>query len=448
MEDVNIKSKIIIFCLILCLIFSITSVSASDVNTTDNQVLSATPNIDTLSASVNTEQNNNTQSVSENNLLSAGSDSGSNDLLGADEETGTFSDLDKLIGLSSGTLTLNQNYKYNPDTDSNYQSTGIVLSKSIIINGRGFSISGNGITSAFTVNADNVILENMNIINTYGRSAVYWDANNGKMDNLNFTNTSYLEGTGGALYVYYSDGIIVNNTIFNNSQAKVSGALASAGSQVEVYNSKFVQCKILGDDSYWGAAMSIDVQSSPALLVNCTFDQCDSSQAHYATSASAANSGILYAQRNSYTLINCTFRNNKVVFSASSYGMLAEMNMLNMTGCILEENSGQGIMKVDVLYMDSCIIENQTDVTNFFNRQKPSYMNIQNCNFTNSKFTNLFNLNNGVSSILNNILFENITVTNLIQTSVDFITISNSVFNNINVSSSAPIYLNSNYNTI
>ena len=80
LEDFKIKSKIIIFCLILCLIFSITGVSASDVNTTDNQVLSATPDVDTLSASVNTEQNNNTQSVSENNLLSAGNDvSGSNE---------------------------------------------------------------------------------------------------------------------------------------------------------------------------------------------------------------------------------------------------------------------------------------------------------------------------------------------------------------------------------
>ena len=242
MEDFKIKSKIIIFCLILCLIFSITGVSASDVNTTDNQVLSATPDIDTLSASVNTEQNNNTQSVSENNILSAGNDdSGSNNLLGADEETGSFTDLDKLIKLSSETLTLTQNYKYNPDTDSNYQSTGIVLSKSIIINGNGFSISGNGLTSAFTVNVDNVILENMNIINTYGRSAVYWAANNGKVDNLNFINTSYLQGTGGALSLYYSDGIIVNNTIFNNSQAKVGGALGVDGSQVELYNSKFVQ---------------------------------------------------------------------------------------------------------------------------------------------------------------------------------------------------------------
>ena len=128
--------------MILCLIFSITGVSASDVNTTDNQVLSATPDIDTLSASVNTEQNNNTQSVSENNILSAGNDdSGSNNLLGADEETGSFTDLDKLIRSSEGELTLDQDYAFDSsDSILQISSDNFILNLSIYVSALSLTI--------------------------------------------------------------------------------------------------------------------------------------------------------------------------------------------------------------------------------------------------------------------------------------------------------------------
>ena len=65
--------------MIICLLIPLGAASASDINNTaDNQVLSATPSVDTLSDSVNPENNNDTQSVQNNeNLLSAVSDSGS-----------------------------------------------------------------------------------------------------------------------------------------------------------------------------------------------------------------------------------------------------------------------------------------------------------------------------------------------------------------------------------
>ena len=148
MEDFNINSKIIIFCLIICLLIPLSTVSASDINNTaDNQVLSATPSVDTLSASVNPEQNNDTLSVQENeNLLSAGQDSGSDNLLGdeGESEYKTFTDLYQLYRLSEGSLELHDNYKFNPETDSALVN-GIDIRKTITIYGNGYTIDGNGV---------------------------------------------------------------------------------------------------------------------------------------------------------------------------------------------------------------------------------------------------------------------------------------------------------------
>ena len=108
--------------MIICLLIPLSTVNASDINNTaDDQVLSATPSVDTLSASVNPEQDNDTLSVQENeNLLSAGQDSGSDNLLGdeGESEYKTFTDLYQLYRLSEGSLELHDNYKFNPETDS------------------------------------------------------------------------------------------------------------------------------------------------------------------------------------------------------------------------------------------------------------------------------------------------------------------------------------------
>ena len=102
MEDFNINSKIIIFCLIICLLIPLGAASASDINNTaaDDQVLSATPNVDTLSAGVNLEQENDTLSVQENEILSAGiSGSNNNNILGDSSDTISYDDLITLIKL-------------------------------------------------------------------------------------------------------------------------------------------------------------------------------------------------------------------------------------------------------------------------------------------------------------------------------------------------------------
>ena len=167
LEDFNINSKIIIFCLIICLLIPLGAVSASDINNTaDDQVLSATPSVDTLSASVNLEQDNDTLSVKNNdeNMLSAGiDDSGNNNLLKEGEEKyGSLTELNALIQKSNGTLELDKDYKFNDTLDSASFSNGITLSKSITIDGCGKTIYS-GEHRIFTIQANHVTLKNLYI---------------------------------------------------------------------------------------------------------------------------------------------------------------------------------------------------------------------------------------------------------------------------------------------
>ena len=94
------------------------AVSATEVNET-NQVLS-TSNTDKLSVGVDEVVNK----TYDNKLLSAGIDSGSDDILG-DGETTSFADLDKLIKSTPDQLILETDYIFNPDKDGQ----GIVINK-------------------------------------------------------------------------------------------------------------------------------------------------------------------------------------------------------------------------------------------------------------------------------------------------------------------------------
>lgn len=71
----------------------------------------------------------------------------------------SYSDLAKLIRLSSGTLTLYQDYKYNSGSDSAYKN-GITISKTMTIDGNGHTIDGSSTATIFNVAADNVIIKN------------------------------------------------------------------------------------------------------------------------------------------------------------------------------------------------------------------------------------------------------------------------------------------------
>ena len=231
MEDFKIKSKIIIFCLIICLLIPLGAASASDINNTaDNQVLSATPSVDTLSDSVNPENNNDTQSVQNNeNLLSAGSDSGS-ELLKENEPNAisSFNVLSKLIKYTPNKLTITEDFKFDSSTDAN----NLIISKdNYEIDFNNHTLDFSNVFNQITINGHNVTIKNVKIINTKslfnlgtatysGRTYYYysvsdtpivWNGDNGIVDHLDLSNS-----TGGIQFT--GNNGLVNNSYIHDSK--------------------------------------------------------------------------------------------------------------------------------------------------------------------------------------------------------------------------------------
>ena len=152
-------SKICLLVLILILGFSVIStVSASDVDSDANTTYASE------------------QDVVQNNVSS-------------------FDDLSAKINETpeNGILVLDCDYEYR-----NGSNKGIMISKSITIDGAGHTLDGKKASRMFNVTADNVTLKNINFVNgnAYGRyfsnsaggGAIYWNGANGAVENCNFTN--------------------------------------------------------------------------------------------------------------------------------------------------------------------------------------------------------------------------------------------------------------------
>lgn len=216
----------------------------------------------------------------------------------------TFNDLADKISQTpdGGELNLTQGDVYI-NTDS-YSSAGIVISKSITINGNGAIIDGNRVGKIFNINK-NVVLKNINFINAYSTSdgggaigasncnldisdctfinntlagswasgaAISLGTGNLKIDNSYFEN-NYASGIGGAIYV--DGGYTINNCSFVRNTAKNGG-----GAIMSVYNSNFpemyaINCSFIGNNvqqSHGGTAMCINKGLSKfRSFINCNF---------------------------------------------------------------------------------------------------------------------------------------------------------------------------------
>ncbi|WP_409200194.1 beta strand repeat-containing protein [Methanobrevibacter sp. DSM 116169] len=130
----------------------------------------------------------------------------------------------------SDVIILNQNITYNPSTDSPY-SEGILINKSLTIDGDNFAINGNDIARIFKITADNVIIKN--IILTKGNStsggAIYNVGENTTLINSTLSyNTASNQG-GGIFNAGNNFSITGTNTIYNNT-AMVGGAIFNVNS--------------------------------------------------------------------------------------------------------------------------------------------------------------------------------------------------------------------------
>ncbi len=241
----------------------------------------------------------------DNNNLTSDSDSiligNSNEAISQDN-VHSFDDLSDLINKTpeNQTLTLDADYTFG-----NGSNTGIIISKSITIDGAGHTLNGTKLSRIFNISADNVVLKNINFINGnaigsygvyYGGGAILWNGNDGHVINCNFTDNSqysiefnesmrqeivvcddgvmhieyyYLmpagatTSQGGAIAWMGNNGKVENSTFKRNSvgYANNGGAIYWSGANGTILNSEFYD-----NDAYRGAAIYWDGINGTVLL--------------------------------------------------------------------------------------------------------------------------------------------------------------------------------------
>ena len=216
--------KIMIMLVLAVFIFGAASVCASDVD--DTVIAREDDSIVELSQADADEimltDENELISQTDNGLISEGN-------------SGTFAELQANINaLTNGsTITLNKNY----ECEDGFDGEGILIDKSITIDGQGNKINAQGKSRIFRITADNVILKN--IIFTNGISgnggAVYFEKS-GNVINCNFTDNDAMRG--GAVY-FNSAGDVINCTFTGNTANKDGGAIFWWNGNGQVINSTF-----------------------------------------------------------------------------------------------------------------------------------------------------------------------------------------------------------------
>ena len=153
----------------------------------------------------------------------------------------SFSALNKTINEATDLeIVLDNDYTYNGSSDSELKD-GIVINRSLTINGNGKTINAGGQAGIFNITSGAVvIIKNLNFVNG--------NANNGGVvyvDNANLTITdsnlsdNKADEHGGAIYINDGGTVIVDNAIFTNNYAdNYGGAIANYG-QLTVSNSLF-----------------------------------------------------------------------------------------------------------------------------------------------------------------------------------------------------------------
>ena len=194
-----------------------------------------------------------------------------NQVLTLTYNTGNFAELQSLIDATpvNGVLTLDKNYKFNTATDLLYYQ-GMFINKTITIEGNGYTIDGSESDTGtrariFNITADDVKLNNLNLINSYiyywysdtynvedtWGAAILLTGNNTIITNSNFTNNGYPSlgfEARGYVSVYHGGAIHAENVVLtlkgcnfiNNSANDFGGAIYTTDAIMYIYNCSFI----------------------------------------------------------------------------------------------------------------------------------------------------------------------------------------------------------------
>lgn len=301
------NKRLLVLSLILCILFGISFVAASDAN---DDIISA--------------ENSDSIAVDDENLV-----------VKEEETVGSFSDLDQDINSNptSTEVYLNSSYVFDENTDMGYVNQGgVIIDREVTIYGQGHTIDATKNCSIFLVSASNV-------------KVVFKD--------LTFVNAdcTAINKPGGAIFVgsTYTDCYAENCTFINNSGMR-GGALY----QAYAINSTFINNFGGNPDTYNGGGGAIYYSSlnNGHSVINCTF-----------INNTARTGGALYH----CNAINCTFENNSAKDSTLAWGTGGAIFEGDATNCTFigncAGNNGGAMISgnaVNCTFKNNYVISNNT----------------------------------------------------------------------------------------
>ena len=193
-------------------------------------------------------------------------------------------------------IELDHDYTFNEENDADF-TQGIVISKSITVNGNGKTIDAKSKARIFTINeGNNVVLKNINFINGFS------DGDGGVINIVN-SNLTVIDSlfknstakTGGAIYAYESNLELKNNKFLENNADEAGGSIILRKTNVNIFKNTFT-------DSHAGGGGALQILANGingvATFENCIFKNC--------TSLYAA--GFFYSSLKTIVK-NCSFEN-------------------------------------------------------------------------------------------------------------------------------------------
>ena len=227
------------------------------------------------------QTNNNIISGFKDNSLATSNDNtlqkNNND---SSKNTGTFTDLKKLIDKSKNELNLTQDYTFNPELDKELTG-GIEITNFININGNGHTINGAHKATIFEIKANDITISNINLINGYNEffgGAIIWAGKNGKIENSKIINNKARLGGG----IFIRQGLTIDNNLFKGNKARRGAAIYTIGYDVKIINNIFrdnhAMKAVMSDSSinYKSNAM-IEIEENNTFINNEIIDSKDNS---------------------------------------------------------------------------------------------------------------------------------------------------------------------------
>ena len=318
----KLNSKYIIFLLIICILFSITAVSASDNQAIDadnglSQSIDAdgglSQSIDEIAVDECTDQAcepsdenlgetvSNGRNVNPGESINYGENIDNGDLLGDGDDCHTFVELNQNISESGDELNLTYDYTYNESIDGDalldeYGMRYISIEKSkFVLNGNNHTIDAAGLGVEFDYdNPDGEITINDLTFANFNTKIIRLYSGKITLNNVNFTgfnnSTEYM-------IIISKGNLTANNCHFYSNQANLN--LYASNSEINFIDSSF-----LGNNDGSGA---IEINRGQLTIHNSSFENFTS------------NMGSMISYKGDrFELINSTFKNANSTLSGGA----------------------------------------------------------------------------------------------------------------------------------